>query len=382
MPLFTPRYPVEDRFDELGYVPKKKYEYPKDYVCDLNDFDFTLKLDDTYEIDGFVDSNHPAIIIPSTYNNKPVTSMNCIVNDNSTIEAIFIPKSIINIGGGYWRGRVLNRIIVEEGNPRYDSRNNCNAIIESETNTLIKGCSNTIIPDSVVKIGESAFCECGFKYMYIPDSVKNISDSAFVYCDNLMHITLGKNLETIGVAAFEGCEHLYSIYNKSELDIKLPRDNAEAEEKEAFGRVAENAYSVYKNIYDEAQNRISFTNGFVIFHIINAGEVDRADPGQHIAIYYFGKLKECIELPNGTTDIGQKDFENQELFKENSLVEALVIPGSVIKICDNVYNKCKKLKQIIFLGNLEDFAVRMVFGELGKINGLTIECQDAIIQYK
>lgn len=42
----------------------------------------------------------------------------------------------------------------------YDSRENCNAIIETATNTLINGCKNTIIPNSVTTIGYGAFWGC------------------------------------------------------------------------------------------------------------------------------------------------------------------------------------------------------------------------------
>ena len=42
----------------------------------------------------------------------------------------------------------------------YDSRDNCNAIIEKETNTLIQGCKNTKIPSGVTEIGRYAFDGC------------------------------------------------------------------------------------------------------------------------------------------------------------------------------------------------------------------------------
>jgi len=50
--------------------------------------------------------------------------------------------------------------MVEDGNPKYDCRNNCNAIIESSTNTLIAGCKTTTIPNSVTSIGYRAFYNC------------------------------------------------------------------------------------------------------------------------------------------------------------------------------------------------------------------------------
>ena len=74
----------------------------------------------------------------------------------------------------------LESIIVENGNTVYDSRDNCNAIIETETNTIIMGCKITIIPNSVTSIGSSAFSHCiGLTSVTIPNSVTNIGVSAF-----------------------------------------------------------------------------------------------------------------------------------------------------------------------------------------------------------
>ena len=46
---------------------------------------------------------------------------------------------------------------VHPDNPAYDSRDNCNAIIETATNSLIVGCKNTVLPNTITEIGHSAF---------------------------------------------------------------------------------------------------------------------------------------------------------------------------------------------------------------------------------
>jgi hypothetical protein len=84
----------------------------------------------------------------------------------------------------------LHTIKVDKYNPRYDSRNNCNAIIETSTNTLIQGCKNSFIPDSVTKIGEYAFYGCrSLTSIEIPNSVRRIDNFAFYYCSKLGSIT-------------------------------------------------------------------------------------------------------------------------------------------------------------------------------------------------
>lgn len=77
-------------------------------------------------------------------------------------------------------------ISVMSGNTKYDSRNNCNAIIETASNSLIMGCKNTIIPNSVTNIGSEAFYGCsGLTSVTIPNSVTSIGQGAFYGCSGL-----------------------------------------------------------------------------------------------------------------------------------------------------------------------------------------------------
>ena len=106
---------------------------------------------------------------------------------------ILIPSSVTSIGKYLFSSSFnLTSISVENGNPVYDSRNNCNAIIETSTNTLIRGCSNSTIPDGVTSIAESAFngCGSGLTSVTIPSSVTSISSMAFSYCSGLASVTI------------------------------------------------------------------------------------------------------------------------------------------------------------------------------------------------
>ena len=88
----------------------------------------------------------------------------------------------------------LRSIQVDSGNPEYDSRGNCNAIIETSTNKLISGCNRTVIPQNIESIGSVAFYGCNtIKEVIIPESVIQIGDGAFAGCDSLKKITIPRN---------------------------------------------------------------------------------------------------------------------------------------------------------------------------------------------
>lgn len=101
---------------------------------------------------------------------------------------------------------------MERGNPKYDSRNNCNAIIETKTNTLISGCKTSVIPSNVVAIGNHAFGGCtGLTSLVIPNNVTTIGECAFQGCTGLTSITIPNSVTTIGGDAFNSCTGLMSI---------------------------------------------------------------------------------------------------------------------------------------------------------------------------
>lgn len=108
--------------------------------------------------------------------------------------------------------RLLSSIVVATDNPKYDSRDNCNAIIETSTNILIAGCKNTIIPGTVTRIGVTAFRGCsGLTSVTLPETVTAIDARAFERCSGLLSVTMGNSVTTIGNNAFGGCSSLKSL---------------------------------------------------------------------------------------------------------------------------------------------------------------------------
>ena len=121
-----------------------------------------------------------------------------------------IPSNVESIGEDAFVYCNFSGMVVDSENPNYDSRNDCNAIIETATNELAFGCKNTVIPNTVTSIGKNAFKGItGMTSIEIPESVVSIGDNAFALCFDLTgDLTIPNSVTYIGESAFFQCEGL------------------------------------------------------------------------------------------------------------------------------------------------------------------------------
>ena len=145
---------------------------------------------------------------------ESVTSIGYLVFVGCTsLTSVTIPQSVTSIGESIFGACTnLTNIVVADGNGKYDSRDKCNAIIETASGILIAACSNSTIPNGVTCVGEAAFSgHTGLTSISIPNSVTTIGDNAFAYCTGLTSISIPNSVTTIGDYAFANCMGLTSV---------------------------------------------------------------------------------------------------------------------------------------------------------------------------
>ena len=304
----------------------------------------------------------------------------------SGLTSITIPNSVTSIGNSAFTScSGLTSIVVDAGNTYYDSRNNCNAIIETATGTLIAGCKNTVIPNSVTSIGEWAFFGCsGLTSITIPNSVTSIGDHAFSYCSGLTSITIPNSVTSIGWYAFYWCSGLTSIeipnsvtsigysafmYCSGLTSITIP-NSVTGIGNSAFSRCS-NLNSIVVdagNTYYDSRNNcnaiIETATGTLI-----AGCKNTVIPNSVTSIGE-GAFGRClgltsITIPNSVTSIGD------DAFSYCSGLTSIEIPNSVTSIGDWAFYCCSGLTSITIPNSVTSIG-KQAFGVCEGLTSVTL----------
>lgn len=312
----------------------------------------------------------------------------------------------------------LKSIVIDSSNNVYDSRDNCNAIIETSTNKLIVGCQSTIIPYSIKSIGEDAFSNCeGLTSITIPepvaliegwafngcsnlttviigDSVKLIQDLAFAYCENLEYLYLGKSVKEIKPNAFYNCNKLTKIdYNAENLQIYPQLDYLIFDKCPSLTEV---------NIGKDVQiiPPMAFYKCTSLTNLTFSNGLTKIGSG---AFYGCNNLTQLL-IPKSVTNIGNKVFydcnrlysinvdEGNTIYDSRNNCNALIntasnslilggncttIPNSVISIEDYAFLNCKDLAEIIIPKSVTNIGKDAFFGCNG-LYSIIIESENTV----
>ena len=295
------------------------------------------------------------------------------------LTSISIPENVTSIGDmAFSNCLYIESIKVANGNKKYDSRNNCNAIIETTSKKLVLGCQNTIIPNNVTSIGEYAFFNCkGLSSITIPNNITTINNHAFWYCRNLTSLSIGNNVATIGEKAFSTCEKLSSVRLNCNSIVSATR-TADTSLKSIFGeqvqtyilddgvtKVGSNAFSgcsnmnsiyISENITSIDKDAFSDCNGLTKVIVPNIAawcgisfSNSNANPLNFAHHIYSDEETEITELiiPDGVENI------KFGVFFYCTGLNSVIIPNSVTSLGKSAFSRCSSLTSVTIPENLK-----------------------------
>ena len=252
------------------------------------------------------------------------------------LNTIYIPAGVTCIEPGAFSRNDATSIVVAEGNPVYDSRDNCNAIIEKASNTLIVGCQNTVFPSSVTSIGERAFEQCStLASISIPSSIKSIGNRAF-WGSNLSSVTFSEGLLSIGDDAF---------YDTAITSITIPSSVTSIGDgafRHAWdiNQIVEIVVSEGNTVYDSRDNCNAIIETSTNTLVQGCKNTVIPSSVRHIGWFAFGPCEftaitndpsqaggGCFYIPSSVTSIGHGAFFNNYSLTTFALPESLTELG-------------------------------------------------------
>ena len=299
----------------------------------------------------------------------------------SSLTSITIPNSVISIGDNpFGFTDSLTTIIVETGNIYYDSRENCNAIILTSTNTLISGCQNTIIPSGVTSIGYIAFMGCSsLVSITIPNSVTSIGGAAFSSCSGLTSITIPSNVESVGDFAF-GWDTLDTLHieattpptlgshkSNSSLLCYIPCGTLAAYEASDWAQYVSEFVEEGCAPIQMCGDDLYWEYADGVLTITGTGDMYDYAADTDVPWHDVRDSIKTINMPNEMTKIGDytfyrctaltsislpeqlKHIGNRAFAQDTKIAGEVVIPEGVTDIADRAFYNCNKVNRFTLL---------------------------------
>ena len=361
-----------------------------------------------FEVTGLKDSALTEIVIPSSFNGKPVTGIaENAFKDLNGITSVTIPATIETVGkNAFARCEGLEKVNVSDmgawcevsfatpaSNPLYFAQN---LYLDNALVTELK------VPDAATKIGDFAFY--GYENLVSVDTgngVKAIGERAFFGCPALESVTVGGGVESIGEQAFSTCEKLQKLsfgenlkevggYAFSECvslnEVSLPSGMEAIGESAFLGCLQLAKFTVndgLKTIGDAAFAGCTALENFIMPDSVtsigmgilmnnksagfeqgedslnNISEIRISNSLTEIPDFAFSNCKiESVTIGNKVTRI------NYSAFYGCGSLKSVVIPQTVKRISSYAFYKCNALEAVYYIGGAADWQ-KVVIGNNG-----------------
>lgn len=229
--------------------------------------------------------------------------------DCPSLKIINPPKSIKRVGAKAFKGCDVPKI---------------NGKFEIVSNVLVRytGTGTVVsVPSGITVIGSEAFCGTRVTKIALPFGVKTICDRAFYDLKSLREISIPASLETVGASAFLYCDKLQSV------DLS------------GVSNIGWEAFKYCSSLREVVLGKRLEVIGSEAFSSCRALKSIRVR-GEH-------GTEESV-LPEGLKELCSSAFYACE-----SLAK-ITVPGSVQKIDDNAFYKCKGMTKVVLQEGIEE----------------------------
>ena len=250
------------------------------------------------------------------------------LRNQAGLVAIAIPSSVTKIANDVLSGcNNLKTITVATSNDKFDSRDNCNAIIETATNKLVAGCKNADIPSTVTTIGYDAFYNIssltsisipgsvtviegyafygtGLTTAVIPSSVDSIGYGAFSYCYSLESVVVGKGLRKMNGNPFYGCRSLQSISVATNNPYFDSRNNCNGILETATNKLVAGCGTTVIPTETKSIGQFALCYNYDIFTLTIPNQVEKLEDYSIESLYGL----RSVTIGKGVKDFGRYNF--------------------------------------------------------------------------
>lgn len=250
-----------------------------------------------------------------------------------SVKTITLPESLVKIGNSAFAGAGIENIELPSKLKTigYNSFDGCTKLKKIE------------LPDSVEEVGDNCFDKCeALEEIKFSSNLEEIRTGCFARCDSLKEVTLPKNIKEMAPSAFTQCENL----------TKITIENAECEISGYFDTA--NIKNLAELKMGDIQYKFDRENGNLEVSgskkIVNADSATRAfgqllikklivKDAEEIGDECFNNLSkvENVELPDSLKIIGKKCFRNLETLSE------ITLSKNIEEIGEESFKDCKEL---------------------------------------